>query len=201
MEMAVDKDINEGFDEQQEYYDETMNQGYFVDYIEPGLYQTSDLTSEKYEATHLNLKADWDYLQSENILAVEDSVLRTGLKASNPADMEKINKALDGDLVLNGKAIVIRKDCFADCKNLSSVYIKSTQSIEDGAFKNCEKLKTIYINSTALQVVGKKIFKGTNLKDIYYNGTKEQFGKIEWAQLSGLTVTIHCTDQDFQATI
>ena len=69
--------------------------------------------------------------------------------------------------------------CFAGCTNLTSVTIgKGVQNIEDAVFDKCR-----------------------NLKDITYNGTKEEWAAIRknwaWEGYEDLPATVvHCTDGD-----
>jgi hypothetical protein len=208
---VVDKQLDEGYDKQMEHYNKEMNEGYFVNYVETGLYKSSNFIfdpthpsynpDEVYEASYEEPIYSWKLLIDENILALDDSVLRNGFISRPSTETDKLGNYIKGDLVINNAVLVISKECFKDCKDLSSVYIKSVQMIDDNAFKDCEKLRTLYINTDELQIIGKKVFEGTNLRDIYYNGTKTQFCQIKWAEFSGKNVTIHCIDQEFSATI
>lgn len=208
---TMDSKLDEGFDEQVNQYNKEMNEGQFVNYVDAGLYKSVnfnfDTTSPNYNpnieyvASHSQIQYTWNDLIERDFLALEDAVLRNGFDSRPSTETDTLGNHLKGDLVISNAALVVKKNCFINCKDLSSVYIKSVQMIEDNAFKDCDKLRTLYINSTKLQIVGKKVFEGTHLSDIYYNGTREQFSKIKWAEFSGLEVTIHCTDQTFFATI
>lgn len=200
---AVDEEIDHGFDEQQKHYQEIMNEGKFVAYVESGLYKTDDTykPGESYDASHDILLNDWHYLTLHNIIAYQDASIRGNYNNRVNPPVNTSSEQLVGDLVLNDSVFIIQKSCFAACHNLTSVYCKSVKQIDDYAFANCSKLQTLYLNSTNLQIVGAKAFYGSGLKDIYFNGTREDFSKIKWASPSNKTVTIHCTDQVFSATI
>ena len=117
------------------------------------------------------------------------------------SEKDKDKDRLTGDLVLSNAAIIISDGCFENRTRITSVLIKGTETIGEGAFKNCTGMKSLYITSQTLKFVGKKAFEGSGLRDIYFNGTRAEFSKIQWEEFSGVTVTIHCTDQEFGATI
>ena len=69
---------------------------------------------------------------------------------------------------------------FADCKELVSVTIpKSIKTVDDEAFANCDNLTTVNIEVGVLKIRELAFFGCSNLKEVHYNGTQEQWQKIQ----------------------
>ncbi len=69
---------------------------------------------------------------------------------------------------------------FLNCSSLTSIRLpKHTVSIGALAFHGCSKLKTIQVPKT-LKDMGHKVFIGTNLTDIYYEGNAAAWNQIIW---------------------
>ena len=69
---------------------------------------------------------------------------------------------------------------FADCKELVSVTIpKSIKTIDDEAFANCDNLTTVNIEVGVSKIRELAFFGCGNLKEVHYNGTQEQWQKIQ----------------------
>lgn len=69
---------------------------------------------------------------------------------------------------------------FSGCTSLTNVAISnSVTSIDNYAFKNCTNLKSITIPNSVTSI-NYSVFSGcTSLKDIYYEGTKSQWEKLD----------------------
>ncbi len=83
---------------------------------------------------------------------------------------------------------------FGGCKNLTEIVISdSVTSIGEYAFAECALLESVTIGS-GLTNVGECIFEGCkNLKDIYFNGTEDEWNNFAADILDGLEdVNIHC---------
>ena len=201
---GMDNEINHGYEDNMEYFDEMMNKDIFVVYIEAGLYDTNAESYEasgKYESKFETLSAPWKSLSEDSILYVEDAMLKSKYDGELISEAEKDRDRLVGDLVLSNSAIVISKSCFENRSRITSVFIKSTEEIQENAFKNCTGMKTLYISAPTIKVIGKDAFVGSGLRDIYFNGTRAEFSQIKWEAFSNITVTVHCTDQEFGVTI
>lgn len=91
-------------------------------------------------------------------------------------------------------------EAFYGCLSLTSITIpNSVTSIGNAAFYYCKSLTSINIPN-AVTSIGKQAFVGCkSLADIRYNGTIEQWQKIElgkgWNEDVPSTV-VHCTDGD-----
>ena len=86
----------------------------------------------------------------------------------------------------------IGNGAFFGCSNLTSVNIPSSvTSIGNYVFRMCSSLTSINISSNVISI-GAYAFESTNLKDIYYDGTKTQWALISIGSDHGLDeVTIH----------
>lgn len=87
------------------------------------------------------------------------------------------------------------------CSSLTSIVIPSkVQYIVSGAFYWCESLQSITIENPDFSGISEKAFYGcTNLTDVYFAGTKEQWNNVDiYTYVSGnepiLNATIHCSD-------
>lgn len=200
----MDNEMNHGYEDNMEYFDDMMNKDIFVAYLESGLYETNTEDYEApgaYEPKFEMLSAEWDILSEDLVLYVEDAVLKSTYGGVIIPDEEKEKDRLIGDIVLSNSVMVISESCFENRTRITGVFIKGTEEIKENAFKNCMNMKTLYISAPTIKVVGKDAFKGCGLRDIYFNGTRAEFSKIKWEGFSNITVTIHCTDQEFGATI
>ena len=138
-------------------------------------------------------------MTNDAILYTEDGVLKSkyGGKVLEASETD----FLVGDVVLSNSTLVISKSCFENREEITGVFMKSVEKIEENAFKNCMKMKTIYIAAPTIKEVGKGAFVGSGLRDIYFNGTRAQFSQIVWEEFSNVTINVHCTDQTFAITI
>ena len=85
---------------------------------------------------------------------------------------------------------------FWGCDNIQSVFLsEGVEDIHIGAFADCSRLKEIYIPASISFIAGgaDAAFSGcTNLADIYYSGSKEQWDAIPNSdKLAGLRPEIH----------
>ncbi len=69
---------------------------------------------------------------------------------------------------------------FAGCTNLTNIVVPDGVSkIGYGAFSDCEKLSQITIPDSVLEIETRAFYQCDSLKDVYYSGTKEQWGNIK----------------------
>lgn len=198
---GMDQEINHGYEDNMEYFDEMMNKDIFVVYIEAGLYETMDSYEEvgAYEPKFERLSLDWNTMTQDAILYTEDGTLKSKYDGKILDASEQ--DFLVGDIVLSNSTLTISKSCFENRDKITGIFMKSVERIEENAFKNCMGLKTIYISAPTIKEIGKAAFAGSGLRDIYFNGTRAEFSKIIWEEFSNVTVNIHCVDQTFAATI
>lgn len=95
--------------------------------------------------------------------------------------------------------------CIDSCLIKASSYIPEEYTINDGvrliadrAFRGCWSLKSVTIPSSVGRI-GMLLFLGCgNLNIVYFNGTKEQWWRIEkdetWYNEDGSQLTIYCSD-------
>jgi hypothetical protein len=200
----MDNEINHGYEDNMEYFDDMMNKDIFVVYIEAGLYDTNTESYESveaYEPTFDRLSSEWKILSQDAILYIEDAVLKSKYDGEYIPEIEKDRDLLVGDIVLSNSALVISDSCFENRERITGVFMKSVEEIQAEAFKNCTGLRTIYIAAPTVKSIGKGAFVDSGLRDIYFNGTRAEFSKILWEEFSNITVNIHCLDQTFTATI
>ena len=98
----------------------------------------------------------------------------------------------------------IGRYAFSDCYKLRYVVLPdSLISLGEGAFSCCDNLSSIYIPKS-IDTIYQDTFYSTQLKDVYYGGTKEQWNNINIVQddreYDGddglLNATIHYADDD-----
>ena len=76
----MDNEMNHGYEDNMEYFDDMMNKDIFVVYIEAGLYDTNKESYESveaYEPTFDRLSSEWKILSQDAILYIEDAVLKS----------------------------------------------------------------------------------------------------------------------------
>lgn len=73
----------------------------------------------------------------------------------------------------------IMDHAFSDCKKITEVRLpEGITQICSGAFSNCTRLKKVFIPGT-IRRLGKNLFKGCRTVEIVYNGTEEEWNKID----------------------
>ena len=112
----------------------------------------------------------------------------------------------------------IEEECFGECKNLERViFDTSIDFIPPNCFQGCKKLTSIDL-SQGVFIIGEESFLGSNLKsitvgiflqtinkyalpktctDIYYNGTKEQWKRVN-IDSKIYPRTVHCANGDIE---
>lgn len=70
---------------------------------------------------------------------------------------------------------------FEDCKNLEEVIFEGTSKIDEiyGTFRGCSSLKSVHIPASATEFKNAP-FEGCNLESVYYDGTFEDWCKIDF---------------------
>ena len=78
----------------------------------------------------------------------------------------------------------------------NAIIPKATTVIEEEAFYNCINMVSVSIPATVLQIGDRAFYGCSGLKDVYYNGTEEQWDAIMLGTGNGpLTrAAIHCGD-------
>ena len=77
--------------------------------------------------------------------------------------------------------ISLNQGAFEDCKNLEEVIFEGTSQIEEmyGTFKGCSSLKSVHIPASVKDFKNQP-FEGCNLESVYYDGTFEDWCKIDF---------------------
>ncbi len=102
---------------------------------------------------------------------------------------------------MDGSVASIGKSAFSGCDGLTSITIPdSVTSIGEAAFYGCSSLTSVTIGS-GVTIINQYVFLVClDLKDIYFNGTYEQWKAIEkgasWDSGMPRYYTVHCTDGD-----
>lgn len=114
------------------------------------------------------------------------------------------------EIVIPGSVRVIDDEAFGQCAGLGLkkvVLSEGLVQIGREAFEKCLSLRSISL-PRSLKQIGRWAFRDTNLKDIYYPGTKEEFKritidgsygvpKLKDIFLPGDYATAHCSDGSF----
>ena len=109
----------------------------------------------------------------------------TVIKANSLNGMDSVKKVVIGDSVKT-----IQYSAFANCPNLSEVVIgNGVETIGYMAFQNCTSLASIVLPNSLLSL-DHMIFKGcTNLTEIYYDGTINDWLKLDLVEGSNYLTT------------
>lgn len=115
---------------------------------------------------------------------------------------------LRNELIIPGTVKKIGSQVFEGIKITSVKFEDGVQTIEDCAFEQCYSLTSVTI-PTSVTSIGESFNSCTGLKNIYYNGTQEQWNKItkpkdsEWnfsGSADSITVTVIFTDGQITLT-
>ena len=88
------------------------------------------------------------------------------------------NIKLENVTITSGESI--SGGAFYNCSSLISVIIgNGVERIRDSAFINCNSLTSITIGTGVTRIDGYAFINCSKLAEIYYNGTKSQWDKIE----------------------
>ncbi len=102
-----------------------------------------------------------------------------------------------------GTVKLIWQYAFKDCTALSSIVIPEGVEYIDlsgiSAFWGCDKLTSITLPVSLKGLSRDLFFAAPNLRDVYFNGTKEQYDAIEKTGFfgNGYRFTVHAKDGDF----
>jgi len=101
------------------------------------------------------------------------------------------------NVVIGNSITSIKDDKFRDCDSLTNVIIgNSITSIGDYSFYGCNNLTSIVLGKSITHI-GECAFANSNIKDIYYTGTEEEWNLItKNYQDFPSSVTIHYNYQD-----
>ena len=112
------------------------------------------------------------------------------------------------ELIIPGTVKKIGSQVFEGTKITSVKFEDGVQTIEDCAFEQCYSLTSVTI-PTSVTSIGESFNACTGLKNIYYNGTQEQWNKItkpedsKWnfsGSADSITVTVIFTDGQITLT-
>ena len=88
---------------------------------------------------------------------------------------------------------------FEHCSGLTSIVIPdSVTSIDHWAFQYCTGLTSATIGNGVKSISRYAFWDCASLKDIYFNGTKDQWNVIKKIDSGIKNCTIHCTDGDLE---
>ena len=93
----------------------------------------------------------------------------------------------------------IGSSAFENCSGLTSIVIPdSVTSIDHWAFQYCTGLTSATIGNGVKSISRYAFWDCASLKDIYFNGTKDQWNVIKKIDSGIKNCTIHCTDGDLK---
>ena len=93
----------------------------------------------------------------------------------------------------------IGSSAFENCSGLTSIVIPdSVTSIDHWAFQYCTGLTSATIGNGVKNISRYAFWDCASLKDIYFNGTKDQWNVIKKIDSGIKNCTIHCTDGDLE---
>ena len=93
----------------------------------------------------------------------------------------------------------IGSSAFENCSGLTSIVIPdSVTSIDHWAFQYCTGLTSATIGNGVKSISRYAFWDCASLKDIYFNGTKDQWNVIKKIDSGIKNCTIHCTDGDLE---
>ena len=104
--------------------------------------------------------------QKENSLVIENGILIDGTTCS-------------GNVIIPDSVKKISDGCFANSKIVSAEISNNISEIGDYTFYKCENMTSVKIPNTITRIYYGAFSGCTNLKDVYYSGTKEQWKKID----------------------
>lgn len=105
-----------------------------------------------------------------NSISIPDTVELIGSNAfNNCVSLEKVHIG-NGVRKIGGSA-------FGGCSALKSVYLPNVETIGTGAFESCANLEAVTVGR-GLVVVGLFSFGETNLKDVYYEGSQDEWNDV-----------------------
>lgn len=180
----------ENFEKQQQEYMDMFNSK-IVKYKEAGLYETN--------SSYSKMECDWKTLIKEEAIILTmyaDGTVRAKTNYEQPTGKNDSIAYLEGEVVLKSGINAIEEYGFAGCSLMTSINIKDVETIDSYAFLNCYQLKTVVIDKQTITQINTNAFANCqNLKEIYYNGTWEQFEKIN-IEPQGITqeITVICSD-------
>ena len=93
----------------------------------------------------------------------------------------------------------IGSSAFENCSGLTSIVIPdSVTSIDHWAFQYCTGLTSATIGNGVKSISRYAFWDCASLKDIYFNGTEDQWNVIKKIDSGIKNCTIHCTDGDLE---
>ena len=96
----------------------------------------------------------------------------------------KMKTSFSGDYEIKPGTITIADSSFERCSKLSSVKLPdSLKAIGNNAFWNCKNLTSISIPKS-VEIIGDGAFKSTNITVINYDGSEDDWNKIEFGVLN-----------------
>ncbi len=129
-------------------------------------------------------------------IVIPDSIVSIGGEAFAGCNSLK-------EVTLSNNLTEIPQSIFSNCTSLESVNIPdSVNTIYNYAFSGCKALKSLTIPS-GVSYISKDAFEESGLKDIYYQGTEEEWNNIDgFEDFEDITVHYNATgDEEPTATL
>lgn len=119
---------------------------------------------------------------------IPDSVTRIGENAFG------LCKSLT-NITIPDSVTSIEYFAFAGCSSLTSIVIPDgVTNIDGAAFQLCTNLTSVTIPDSVISIGESAFFGCSNLKTVYYDGSKEQWRKIDIDDLGGANERLHNAD-------
>ena len=102
------------------------------------------------------------------------------------------------------EGVEVLHNSFVGCSKLTEVVIPASVREIYGTFNGCSSLATVRIKGTSIAIEGMGTFRGCNISDIYFGGSKktwEEYEESREQKIWGTTrpsksYTVHCSDGD-----
>lgn len=186
--------------------------------VKDGAYLHSWSASSNHITKDMKIEAVWEYKTTDGIIYYTDS-------NQNFAEIEGAYKYISGEVYLGAyfgdkKILGIRDGAFADCSQITKVYLlDGLLSIGDSAFENCTSLTEIATPETVIHLgarsfgdceslvsltlneglldIGERAFEGcTALTEIFLPSTIQSIGTDAFAGCEDLIIKINMSKKD-----
>lgn len=137
--------------------------------------EVSDLNTFLKVSSHSSFGGNADLYANGQLVTEVNIPEGTTYLGRNLSGVKSLKKVTIPDSLKDGYG------CFENCRNLEEVIFKGTPQIKEmwEIFKGCSSLKSVHIPASVTEFVNQP-FEGCNLESVYYDGTFEDWCKIDF---------------------
>ena len=137
--------------------------------------EVSDLNTFLKVSSHSSFGGNADLYANGQLVTEVNIPEGTSYLGRNLSGVKSLKKVTIPDSLKDGYG------CFENCRNLEEVIFKGTPQIKEmwEIFKGCSSLKSVHIPASVTEFVNQP-FEGCNLESVYYDGTFEDWCKIDF---------------------